>query len=196
MKKMLSLLTIIMIISLTTISFAGFDEYGIYRVNETARILQLEADGVNILWQWSKGVTYTGEEPPNIADWAGIPHTSALLFDYDSAGDKDYLHLKKTYYTDGYNTNFHMRYMGENPIEDRIMYMSVCEWKFSKNKGVELDPFFMYTPWKVFQAERNIYVLTEIEPEVFEYVYYATENAGWWTNDLPEPPYGFGTVDK
>lgn len=196
MKKIISLLTIILIIGFTSISFAGFDDYGYYRVNEKARVLQLEADGVNILWQWSKGVEYTGVAPPNYSDWAGIPHTSAELFNYETAGDSDYLQLKKTYYTSAYDLNFHARYMGDDPMDDGIMFMNVCHWKFSKNEGVTLQPFFYETPWKVLQAEKDIYMLTEVEPGVFEYVYYATEDAGWWMNDLPEPPYGFGTLGK
>lgn len=202
MKRIISLLTIILIIGFTSISFAGFDDYGYYRVNEKARVLQVEADGMSILWQWSKGVEYTGAAPPNTADWAAIPQSSGILFNYETAEDDDYLHLKKTYYTNEYNFpgGFHIRYLGDDPIGDGIMYMNVCHFKFSKNRGVELMPLFYPTQWKVFQAEKIIYMLTDIDPdpeiETFEYVYHSTVPMNMWLDEMPEEPYGFGIVDK
>lgn len=194
MKRSLSVLLILLLLSTVSLAFAAYDDYGIYRVNEQARVLQLYADGMSIMWQWSKGVTWTGEDPPNMADWADIPSSSGVLFDYESAGDSDYLHLKKTYYTEDYGGNFHFRYQGDDPIGDHVMYKNVCHFKFSKNIGLPCVEIFFQSDWKIFQAERCIYMLTEVEDGIWEYVYMATEPVSWPYNEL-EPPYGFGTLE-
>jgi hypothetical protein len=200
MKKIVSFMMIVLLLSAISISFAGFEQYavtdGYYRVNEKARVLQVYGEGVQMIWQWSKGQEWTGVAPRNYADWAFIPQNSAELFSFADADDDDYLHLKKIYYINNYESNFHFRYLGEDPIGDGILYKVVCHWKFSKTTGEVLTPDMFSTPWLVLQAEKNVYMLTEVEPDVWSYEDYMTLEPGRWLVDAPEPPYGFGIVDK
>lgn len=197
MKKLISIIVTLLLLSMSVIVFAAFDQVDTSEtyINEKGRLLKVDTDGFVITWKWSKGVEWNGVAQANLMDWSHIPLHASVLFNYDTAPEDAYLHLNKTFYITNAEQSFHFRYHGDDPIGDNINYMIKCNWKFSKDRGQLLTSMYSLPQlWKVFYAEKKIYQLTEVEPMVWEYVYLRTENAGYWYMDPFEEPFGFGNL--